>query len=111
MKEPLYKVIFLGPRESGKSHLIAALTETFYSNKLSIGVDFHKLKVDNMHLQLWDVNSTNRMEMDRLYLRGAHLIVVMVNAKDDLSKIKNYVENEIKWVMKCVDNYDNTVLV
>jgi len=105
----LFKVIFLGKEENGKTALVNRICDnTFTESYVStVGVDFATKDLiaesgETVNLKLWDTAGADRFQtITTSYYRGVHLIVIVLDLTDSFC-----LENAERYLQNC-DNFCN----
>jgi small GTP-binding protein len=81
-----FKICSLGDTGAGKTSLIKVIKDEDYFNvKSTIGMDYHSLKLENQHIEIWDTAGDERYRsLSTFYLRNCDLILLVF----DVSKME-----------------------
>mmetsp|Transcript_41338 Transcript_41338/g.43250 ORF Transcript_41338/g.43250 Transcript_41338/m.43250 type:complete len:181 (+) Transcript_41338:15-557(+) len=100
----LFKILIVGPAESGKSSLLLRFSDNTFSSSYfpTIGVDFkiRTLSIDDksVKLQVWDTSGQTRFKsITNTYYKGSHGIIILydVTSKESFKSTSDFVE-EVK---------------
>lgn len=109
----IYKIAILGPSKSGKSRLTESIAQdstlSNFDYTPTIGVEFNQRlfekKGQKIKLQLWDTAGNPMFgTITKSYIRGPHIILVVLNGSSDFSDNKDQLLDQINMINTYASN-------